>query len=126
MNEAECTKNKKELSLSEKEKEETSRLNLFEILLRLANRLKEEIFILAVIFVILVAIIIVFAKEFPPWSAITVIMIYLIAALCYIVPKTIKERKLKMSLLTLYHSGSRCLDLRLFKTLTKFYGRSLP
>ena len=77
---------------SKKEQRESS-LNLSEILLRLVEKLKEELFILSVVFCILVAVTVVFSGQFPLWAAFTFIIIYLIAAACYMYPKTIDVKK---------------------------------
>jgi Ca2+/Na+ antiporter len=78
---------------TEKEQQATSSLTLNEILLRLIGKLKEELFILAAVFCLLVVITLIFSGEFPLWAAITFITIYVIATTCYMYPKTTKAKK---------------------------------
>lgn len=76
-----------------KEQRATSSLTLNEILLRLLGRLKEELFILGAVFCLLVVITLIFSGKFPSWAAFTFITIYLIAATCYMYPKTMQAKK---------------------------------
>ena len=84
---------KKRLLLRSKKEQEASSLTLTEILLRLIERLKEELFILGVAFCLLVVVTVIFSGQFPLWAAFTFIAIYLIAATCYLYPKTMDAKK---------------------------------
>lgn len=72
---------------SEKEK---TKVGLFDLLKEVSRRLKEEIFLLAFLFALLVSIVVMSTQEFPIWVGVTYIALYLIAVASYLALKAQK------------------------------------
>jgi len=84
-------KRTKEIVESEKERK-TAKVSLTEILGEVIGKLSDEILVFGVGLVLIIAIIVMFAGQFPPWAAIAIVTIYAVAAVYSIYTRSIETK----------------------------------